>query len=153
MSVERLTSTFIGAGHAIRREVFEKCGLYPEDYFYGVEELDLSFRIIDAGYRILYFPSVQVLHKQVNTGRVTNQEKWIMSYRNRLLTAYKYLPMKYVVGLGIILFGKITVLSKGISAPLEGLRRYRKSRKMTDTHKISREAIGYLKSNYGRLWI
>jgi GT2 family glycosyltransferase len=153
MGVERLTSTFIGAGHAIRREVFEKCGLYPEDYFYGVEELDLSFRIIDQGCRILYFPSVRVLHKQVNTGRVTNQEKWIMSYRNRMLTAYKYLPTKYVVGLGIVLFGKIAIRSRSITAPAEGLRRYRKARKVTDAHKIGREALGYLKSNYGRLWI
>jgi GT2 family glycosyltransferase len=153
MGVERLTSTFIGAGHAIRREVFENCGFYPEDYFYGVEELDLSFRIIDQGYRILYFPSVRVLHKQVNTGRVTNQEKWIMSYRNRMLTAYKYLPTKYVVGLGIVLFGKIAIRSRSITAPAEGLRRYRKARKVTDAHKIGREALGYLKSNYGRLWI
>jgi GT2 family glycosyltransferase len=153
MSVERLTSTFIGAGHAIRKEIFEKCGLYPADYFYGVEELDLSFRIIDKGYRILYFPSVRVLHKQVNTGRVTNQEKWIMSYRNRMLTAYKYLPTKYVVGLGIVLFGKITILSKGINAPLEGLCRYKKKKQGTIVQKVSEPAIAYLQTNYGRLWI
>jgi GT2 family glycosyltransferase len=153
MGVERLTSTFIGAGHAIRREVFEKCGLYPADYFYGVEELDLSFRIIDKGYSILYFPSVRVLHKQVNTGRVTNQEKWIMSYRNRMLTAYKYLPTKYVVGLGLVLFGKIAIRSRSITAPAEGLRRYKKNRRDTKRQVVSNEAVMYMKNNYGRLWI
>lgn len=153
MEQERLTSTYIGAGHAIRREIFEKCGLYPEDYFYGVEELDLSFRIIDAGYDISYFPEVRVLHKQVNTGRVTNQEKWIMSYRNRMLTAYKYLPWKYQVDLGVILFAKITILSRGIIAPVQGLKRFCTAKKSTQKQRVSKEAIAYMQKNYGRLWI
>ena len=153
MEQERLTSTYIGAGHAIRKEVFEKCGLYPEDYFYGVEELDLSFRIINAGYDILYFPEVKTLHKQVNTGRVTNQEKWIMSYRNRMMTAYKYLPWKYQIGLGMILFAKITILSRGISAPVQGLKRFQTAKGHTRKQRISKEAIAYMKKNYGRLWI
>ena len=153
MTKERLTSIFIGAGHAIRREIFEKCGLYPKDYFYGVEELDLSFRIVGAGYHILYCPDVSVLHKQVNTGRVTNKEKWIMSYRNRMLTAYKYLPTKYVVWLGFILFVKIGLLSRGVSAPLEGLNRFLKNRRENQVHKLDKKAMVYLKENYGRLWI
>lgn len=150
---ERLTSTFIGAGHAIQKTVFDSCGLYPEDYFYGVEELDLSFRAIGAGYDILYFPTVQVLHKQVETGRVTNQEKWIMSYRNRLLTAYKFLPTKYLVGTGMILFAKITLLSRGMKAPIEGLKRFSAKKSEQERNRISKEAIAYLKKNYGRLWI
>jgi GT2 family glycosyltransferase len=153
MTAERLTSTFIGAGHAIRREVFEDCGLYPDDYFYGVEELDLSFRVIDAGYDILYYPQVQVLHKQIPTGRVTNREKWIMSYRNRMLTAYKYLPKKYQVGLGILLFAKIAILSRGLGAPVEGLRRYRAKKSEQTRKEVKKETLSYLKKNYGRLWI
>ena len=153
MEQERLTSTYIGAGHAIRRVVFEKCGLYPEDYFYGVEELDLSFRIIDAGYDIVYFPTVKVLHKQVNTGRVTNQEKWIMSYRNRMITAYRYLSWKYRFVLGTLLFAKITILSRGVKAPAEGLCRYCRDKKQVETRRVKKEAIAYMKANYGRLWI
>jgi GT2 family glycosyltransferase len=153
MTAERLTSTFIGAGHAIRRDVFECCGLYPDDYFYGVEELDLSFRVIDAGYDILYYPQVQVLHKQIPTGRVTNREKWIMSYRNRMLTAYKYLPKKYQVGLGILLFAKIAILSRGLGAPVEGLRRYRAKKSEQTRKEVKKETLSYLKKNYGRLWI
>lgn len=153
MEQERLTSTYIGAGHAIRREIFEKCGLYPQDYFYGVEELDLSFRVIDKGYHILYFPDVKVLHKQVNTGRVTNLEKWTMSYRNRMMTAYRYLSLKYRVVLGIVLFAKILILSRSIRAPFDGLRRYYRDRREIEKQRVNREAIHYMKKNYGRLWI
>lgn len=153
MEQERLTSTYIGAGHAIRKEIFEKCGLYPDDYFYGVEELDLSFRVIDEGYYILYFPDVKVLHKQVNTGRVTNLEKWTMSYRNRMLTAYRYLPIKYRVALGLVLFAKILILSRSIRAPFNGLCRYCRDKRGIERQRMSREAIQYMKEHYGRLWI
>lgn len=153
MEQERLTSTYIGAGHAIRKEIFEKCGLYPEDYFYGVEELDLSFRVINAGYTILYFPAVKVLHKQVLTGRVTNQEKWVMSYRNRMITAYRYLSWKYRLVLGMVLFAKIMILSRSITAPLTGFLRYCKDKKDVEMCKVSKETIAYMKANYGRLWV
>lgn len=153
MSTERLTSIFIGAGHAIRREVFDECGLYPEDYFYGVEELDLSYRIVGHGYQILYSPAVVVLHKQINIGRVTNKEKWIMSYRNRMLSAYKFLPMKYVLWLGFILFIKIGILSRSIAAPAEGLHRFWSVKRENNRQVVDTKAIRYLKENYGRLWI
>lgn len=153
MEQERLTSTYIGAGHAIRKEIFEKCGLYPQDYFYGVEELDLSFRVIDAGYEILYFPAVKVLHKQVLTGRVSNQEKWAMSYRNRMMTAYRYLSWQYRLVLGTVLFAKIMILGRSIMAPLTGFRRYCKDKKNVELSRVSEEAIAYMKANYGRLWI
>lgn len=153
MNVERLTSMYIGAGHAIRKKVIDQCGLYPEDYFYGVEELDLSFRIIGASYQILYFPTVRVLHKQAITGRVTNQEKWIRSYRNRMLTAYRYLGVNYQLGLGILLFAKIAIKSRSISAPIKGLIRFVKDRRHTRKQRINKAAIRYMKENYGRLWI
>ncbi len=150
---ERLTSSYIGAGHAILKTVFEKCGDYPKDYFYGVEELDLSFRIIDTGYEILYYPTVRVLHKQVKTARVTNREKWIMAYRNRMLTSYRYLGIPYRLVIGTLLFGKIMILSRSISAPWKGLMRYQRDKKQTAPRRVGKEAIRYMKANYGRLWL
>lgn len=35
----RLASHFIGAGHAIRRKLIERCGLYQENLLFGEEEL------------------------------------------------------------------------------------------------------------------
>lgn len=153
MTQEWLTSTYIGAGHAIRKEVIDKCGLYPEDYFYGGEELDLSFRIINHGYDILYYPEVEVFHKQVPTGRITNKEKWIMVYRNRLLTAYRYLPKKYQYVSNILWGIKIFIKSGSIKSVIVALKRYMISKKEIHRETISSKTIAYLKKNYGRLWI
>ena len=153
MSVARRTSAYIGAGHAIRKEVFEECGVYPEDYFYGVEELDLSFRVIDKGFEIWYWPEVVVLHKQVVTGRVTNKHKWIMAFRNRMLTSYRYLGAKYRMVIGCILFIKIAIKSKSLLVPIQGAICYEQDKKKTKKHRVSKETMLYLKNNYGRIWL
>jgi glycosyltransferase involved in cell wall biosynthesis len=45
-----IASTFLGASHAIRRDVFLKVGGYREHYFYMGEEGDLCLRMLNAGY-------------------------------------------------------------------------------------------------------
>lgn len=150
---ERLTSAYIGAGHAIRREVFEACGYYPEDYFYGGEELDLSFRVIGHGYQICYTPDIKVLHKQAPSGRMENDKKWVMTYRNRLLTAYRYLPFfPYRLVSGAVWYAKILLITKKFSVPHEALRLYRERKNASERFEMNAEAMAYLRRNYGRIW-
>lgn len=149
---ERLTSTFIGAGHAIRRELFIKCGMYPEDFFYGGEELDFSFRVINSGYKILYFPRISVFHKQSVKGRMRNDEKWIMTYRNRMIISYKYLSSKYKIPSNIIWFAKIAAVARSIRVPFVAINRYKSVKRNLKKLPLNKSALQYMKKNYGRLW-
>ncbi|GEM_PF-139401 len=90
-----LTYYFAGGAHLAKRELFDKIGYYPEDFFYGVEEYDLSFRTLDAGYTIAYDGAVNVLHKESPKGRLPNNTKLAMMWRNKCIVAYRYLPKKY----------------------------------------------------------
>jgi GT2 family glycosyltransferase len=54
---------FVGVGHAVRRAAFQVVGGYDEGLFFCEEELDLSYRLIAHGYRIVYDPAVVVRHK------------------------------------------------------------------------------------------
>ncbi|RYE00442.1 MAG: glycosyltransferase [Sphingobacteriales bacterium] len=90
-----LTYYFTGAAHLMKRDLFDKTGYYPEDFFYGVEEYDLSFRALDAGYTIAYDADVKVLHKESPQGRLSHKTKLAMMWRNKCIVAYKYLPKKY----------------------------------------------------------
>lgn len=58
-----LTARFVGVGHAIRREALTQVGDYDERLFFCEEELDLSYKLIAAGYRIVYDPAVTVRHQ------------------------------------------------------------------------------------------
>jgi GT2 family glycosyltransferase len=89
------TYYFAGGAHAIRREVLDKTGNYPEDFFYGMEEYDLSYRILDAGYSIVYSDKVIMLHKESPLGRKTKKEKMAMLWINKSKCAWRYLPLLY----------------------------------------------------------
>src|SRR5690606_31476709 len=47
-------TTFLGGACAVRRAAFDAGGGLPEDFFYAHEETDLAWRVLDAGYRIVY---------------------------------------------------------------------------------------------------
>lgn len=50
-------------------EVLQKAGLFDEDYFMYAEDIDLSLRIKQAGYKIMYVPTVKILHyKGISSG-------------------------------------------------------------------------------------
>ena len=55
-------SYFVGAAHAIRKDVFDRCGLYQDDLVYGHEELDLSYSAIQEGFQIIYATDIPVSH-------------------------------------------------------------------------------------------
>lgn len=89
------TAYFSGAAHAIRREVFDQIGVYPENFFYGMEEYDLSYRALNAGYSIRYDDRVMILHKESPAGRLTPREKLLGMWVNKSKVAWKYLPLPY----------------------------------------------------------
>jgi GT2 family glycosyltransferase len=54
----------------VRREALEQVGLFDESFFLYAEELDLTTRLREAGWKILFTPAVEVLHEGgVSTGR------------------------------------------------------------------------------------
>ena len=77
------TYYYAGCAHVMKREIIEKVGLYPPDFFYGMEEYDLSYRILDAGYSIVYSDKVVLLHKESPLGRRPQKEKLQMMWVNR----------------------------------------------------------------------
>jgi GT2 family glycosyltransferase len=91
------TAYFSGAAHAIRRCVFEKAGYYPENFFYGMEEYDLSYRTLDKGFTIRYDDRVLIWHKESPAGRLPPREKLRGMWVNKSKVAWKYLPGRYFI--------------------------------------------------------
>jgi len=143
---------YVGAGHAIKKEVFIKCGLYPEDYFYGKEELDLSLRAINKGYELLYEAQIEVLHKQSPKGRMKNDEKWLQVYLNRLVISYKYYPFQYKIVSNFLWFLKIVKITKNITIPLLSIKKYLNKKKDLEQDIIKKQSIKYIKKYKGRLF-
>jgi GT2 family glycosyltransferase len=96
------TYYYAGGAHAIKREAMEKAGLYPEDFFYGMEEYDLSYRILEAGYAIVYSDKIVMLHKESPLGRTTKKEKMRMMWVNKTKVSWRYLPKIYFYSTAIM---------------------------------------------------
>lgn len=62
-----------GAFYLIRKKVIDKVGLLDEDYFMYGEDLDWSFRIKQAGWKIMYYPYVKITHFKKQSGRAKDK--------------------------------------------------------------------------------
>lgn len=87
------TYYFAGCGNIIQKEAFIKAGEFPTDFFYGMEEYDLSYRLIDKGYTIKYIADIILLHKESPEGRQTKSNKLRGMWVNKTKVAWRYLPL------------------------------------------------------------
>jgi GT2 family glycosyltransferase len=81
---------FLGGACAIRRDAYEQVGGYFTGLFYGHEEVELCWRLVDAGWRIRYLSDVEVFHPRTTIER--HAEGWELTGRNRVLIARRTLP-------------------------------------------------------------
>lgn len=78
-----------GAFMFMRREAFEKAGMFDENIFMYGEESDLSNRLLRAGYDIQYEPSLQFWHK---TGK---RHSFSLKSYEMQMKSYLYYMNKY----------------------------------------------------------
>ena len=81
---------FLGGASAIRRESYEEVGGFFTDLFYGHEEIELSWRLIDAGWGVRYLADVHVVHPRTEISR--HADGWRLTGRNRVWIARRTLP-------------------------------------------------------------
>jgi GT2 family glycosyltransferase len=148
-----ITYYFTGAAHLMRRELFTHTGYYPEDFFYGMEEYDLSYRVLNAGYAIGYDSSVIVWHKESPTGRVPGKEKQMMMWYNKSKVAWRYLPFRYFYSTALMWSLQYLYMTgfdwRGFLHTWKKIRHIPATETRTP---ISRKAMNYLRDVRARLW-
>ena len=65
-----------GSNMVIRKEVFEKTGLYNERYKTNYEDVDMSSRIREKGYDLIYEPDAKAWHIKEDTVRTLLESHW-----------------------------------------------------------------------------
>ncbi|MEK7534620.1 MAG: glycosyltransferase family 2 protein [Patescibacteria group bacterium] len=89
------TSFASGCCMFMKKEVFGRVGLFDKKYFLYYEDADLSERLKEAGYKIIYNPSAIIWHK--NAGSAGGSGSKLQDYyitRNRLLFGMRYAPLR-----------------------------------------------------------
>lgn len=151
-------SYYLGGGHALRRTVLTRCGPYHEALVFGYEELDLAFRALEGGFKIRYQPDVVVHHRAEPSAlheRPSARPELYYLLRNRLWTAYRYLPLPYlpaylaasagIYGLQAARNGAWKAYFRALADGFAGL-------KELDRSPVGAATVAYLKAHHGRLW-
>jgi len=76
--------SFSECGCAIRREVFDKVGLFWDRLFFGREGEEFGLRVWDAGYKILFLPDAVVYHRISPEKRIVGCHRLVADLRNSL---------------------------------------------------------------------
>jgi GT2 family glycosyltransferase len=147
------TYFFAGGAHAIKRKVLTEVGDLPEEFFYGMEEYDLSYRLINNGYCIKYDDGIVMLHKESPLGRKPREEKLRSMWVNKSIVAYRYLPIRYFYSTSFMWsfqFLKETGFNlKGFIKGWSDITKIRSREKRTP---LSENSMEYLRKTEARLW-
>jgi GT2 family glycosyltransferase len=97
----------------IRASTFRATAGYDDDYFACFESVDLTFRILRAGYDILYVPTIGTVELQVSRHeRKTRSTRNYYFLRNKIWTAWKNCPLLRAinfVGPRVLMDGALSV--------------------------------------------
>ena len=91
---EREILSVCGGGCLYRRSVFDRVGLFDEDFFAYFEDVDLGLRMRLRGLRSWYTPKAIVLHCRGATSRRFVSRKEFLDFRNTWMLVVKNFPLE-----------------------------------------------------------
>jgi GT2 family glycosyltransferase len=98
-SVEVLAGAFM----MLRKTTLERTGLLDEDYFMYGEDIDLSYRITQAGYKNYYFPHTTIIHYKGESTKRTSINYVFIFYRAMVVFAQKHYSNKHARLFGLLI--------------------------------------------------
>ncbi|MCR5014765.1 MAG: glycosyltransferase family 2 protein, partial [Bacteroidales bacterium] len=83
-----------GAFMMMRRETLDKVGLLDETFFMYGEDIDLSYRITQGGYKNYYFPETRIIHYKGESTKKTSVNYVFVFYKAMEIFAKKHFGQK-----------------------------------------------------------
>ncbi len=83
-----------GAFMLLRKSVIEKTGLLDESFFMYGEDIDLSYRIIKAGYSNYYYPETRIIHYKGESTKKGSVNYVLVFYNAMVIFAKKHFTQK-----------------------------------------------------------
>lgn len=79
-----------GAFMLIRKQVLDKIGLLDETFFMYGEDIDLSYRILQAGFKNYYYPLTRIIHYKGESTKKSSINYVIVFYKAMVIFARKH---------------------------------------------------------------
>ncbi len=143
---QRDVDQVMGAALMVRRSVTEQVGVMDERFFIYYEEVDLCYRIKQAGWRILYIPQAVITHLGGSSSAQIPVSKRIMAMTS-LLKFFRKHRGKFVTWLFSCIFKPAVILRDLINIAFEAIKyifatvTLNKKNRKKSAEKISNSAI------------
>jgi len=103
-----------GGACAIRREAWRTLGGFREDLFMYYEDTDLSWRLREHGWRVVYVREAVVRHEHASSAGTDSPMFIRVNTRNRILVAAAHSPAR------VVLQALARTLVRGLCGPRRG---------------------------------
>jgi O-antigen biosynthesis protein len=107
-----------GAFMLLRKSVLDQVGLLDEDFFMYGEDIDLSYRILKAGYKNIYFPETTIIHYKGESTKKGSINYVIVFYNAMIIFARKHFSKKnarlfsFFINLAVYFRASIAVIKR-----------------------------------------
>lgn len=111
-----------GAFMLMRKEALDKVGLLDEAFFMYGEDIDLSWRIIQGGYKNYYFPETRIIHYKGESTKKGSLNYVFVFYNAMVIFAKKHFSEKnaklfsFFINLAIWLRAGVAVLNRFVKS-------------------------------------
>jgi GT2 family glycosyltransferase len=116
-------TTFCEGAAAIRRDVFDRAGMFTDAFWYAHEGTDLAWRALDAGYRVHYVGD-EVAHHPATVPTTRHVQFHYLNARNRVWLARRHLPLPLALIYPLVWFVLTLARSRDAAALRQALRGY-----------------------------
>lgn len=110
-----------GAFMFIRKTVLDEIGMLDESFFMYGEDIDLSYRIIKAGYKIYYYPDTTIIHYKGESTKKGSINYVLVFYRAMIIFARKHFVKRkantyiFLINLAIYFRAGLSLLKRFIN--------------------------------------
>jgi GT2 family glycosyltransferase len=107
-----------GAFMLLRKKTLDKTGILDEDYFMYGEDIDLSYRITQAGYKNFYYPETTIIHYKGESTKKGSLNYVYVFYKAMIIFAQKHFSHKnakafsFLINLAIYFRALLAIISR-----------------------------------------
>lgn len=98
-SVEVLSGAFM----LLRKSVIDEIGGLDESFFMYGEDIDLSYRIVKAGYKNYYFPDTTIIHYKGESTKKDSVNYVVVFFKAMIIFAQKHFAKKYAASFSFLI--------------------------------------------------
>ncbi|OYT17605.1 MAG: glycosyl transferase family 2 [Bacteroidetes bacterium 4572_77] len=110
-----------GAFMLLRKKTLDKVGLLDETFFMYGEDIDLSYRITQGGYKNYYFPETRIIHYKGESTKKSSTNYVFTFYNAMIIFAKKHFSLRYarlfslLIHMAIYLRAGISIIKRAFS--------------------------------------